>query len=421
VVVVALAWGTWRVADADVALRAAPLSGRWRWHGDAGLVPAMVVAVVVVGWGPGLARRLAARRLPVVAGGAATVWSLALAASDGWDGVAAPLTTRHEYEPFAAGVRDIGGFLERFVDDLASAPVHIQGHPPGPVVLAWALDRVGLGGAGWLAAAALAGWGVAVGAAVVAARYVAGAAAARRAAPALALVPAALWAGTSVDAIFAGLAGVAVALVAVAGHRARRAAPAAREAVLAAAAGVVSGVALVSTYGALLVVGIAGAVVAVCAPPGRRGPLLAALAAGTAAVLLAAGAAGFWWPDGLAATGERYWAGVGSDRPALYTTVVGNPAALALAAGPAVAAGLATIRRSRTAMLSLDRAQLLPVLALVAIVAADVSQMSRGEVERIWLPFVPWLALAAPGDRRRWLAAQAVVALVLESALVSPW
>jgi methylthioxylose transferase len=60
-------------------------------------------------------------------------------------------------------------------------------------------------------------------------------------------------------------------------------------------------------------------------------------------------------------------------------------------------------------------------VALAAVFAADVSQHSRGEVERIWLPFVPWLALAAPGDRRGWLAAQVAVALVLQSAVVSPW
>jgi hypothetical protein len=58
---------------------------------------------------------------------------------------------------------------------------------------------------------------------------------------------------------------------------------------------------------------------------------------------------------------------------------------------------------------------------LLAVAAADVSQMARGEVERIWLPFVPWLALAAPGHRRAWLAAQVTVGLALQAALRSPW
>ncbi|MPY72608.1 MAG: hypothetical protein GEU92_21510 [Alphaproteobacteria bacterium] len=66
-------------------------------------------------------------------------------------------------------------------------------------------------------------------------------------------------------------------------------------------------------------------------------------------------------------------------------------------------------------------ALVLPAAALVAVALADLSQLSRGEVERIWLPFVPWLALAAPGHRRGWLAAQVAVALILQSVLVSPW
>ena len=33
--------------------------------------------------------------------------------------------------------------------------------------------------------------------------------------------------------------------------------------------------------------------------------------------------------------------------------------------------------------------------ALTAIVIADVSGLSKAEVERIWLPFLPWLVVAA--------------------------
>jgi hypothetical protein len=47
--------------------------------------------------------------------------------------------------------------------------------------------------------------------------------------------------------------------------------------------------------------------------------------------------------------------------------------------------------------------------------------MARGEVERIWLLFVPLLAVAAPGHRRGWLAAQAAVALAVQATLSSPW
>ena len=427
VVAVALVWGTASVADAGVQLRAAPLYGRWSWHPGAGLVPAVLMAAATVVCGPALAARCRWRRLPIATGGAAVAWAVALAASDGWSRLTAPLAGEHEYESAAAGIGpglgDLGRFLGSYVDDLRSFPIHVQGHPPGPVVVAWGLDRVGLGGTGWLAALALAGWGVAAAAALVAVRALvdrrggSGEAMARRVAPALVLLPAAVWAGTSLDALFAGLVAVAIAV-------------AVRAAVddaagWAAAAGGVAGLALLSTYGApvILLIGVA-AVVAVAARPVR---VLGWAAAGAAVPLVGAAAVGFHWPDGLAATRDAYWDGVAAVRPAGYLTLAGNPGALAFAVGPAVAAGLwvavARVRPGRAVAPArwVPAPALLPVAALVAVALADLSQMSRGEVERIWLPFVPWLALAAPGDRRGWLAAQAAVALTLQSTLTSAW
>lgn len=412
-VAAALAWGTLAVAGSGVALRAAPLYGRWRWHPGMGLVPAAAVGGVVAAWGPAAARRVARCWLPALGGLAAAGWTLALAAADGWSAVTAPLTTRHEYEPFAARVGDLGELVRQFPERLGGLPVHVQGHPPGPLALAWLLDRAGLGGAGWLAALAIAGWGTAVAAALVAARALAGDRAARRAAPALVVLPAAVWAGTAMDALFAGLAGIGLALATVAAVRGSTG--------RAIGAGIVLGVALLFSYGAALMVA-AAAIVLTLAPravpvarDGRR--LLAPLAAGVLLPLgLAAMLAGFSWIEGLAATGHAYWAGAGRRRPAGYLTFVGNPAALALATGPAVVAGLAALPRAAH-----RSAALLPGAVLGAVVLANLSQMSRGEVERIWLPFVPWLALAAPGDRRGWLAAQAGLALLLQAALASAW
>jgi hypothetical protein len=403
-VAVALVWGTLAVADAGVALRAAPVMGRWhRPAGIAGLLPALGLAAAVVAAGPAAARRLPWRALPPLAALGAAAWAAALAAAAGWDRVTEPLTTRHEYEPLAAGVDHLGGFLATYVERLGERPVHVQGHPPGPVVVAWALDRAGLGGAGWLAALVILAWGVAAAAALVAARAVAGEAAARRAAPALVLLPAAVWAGTSLDALFAGIAATAVALAA--GGTTRRGL----------AAGVVLGSGLLCTYAMGMIVAVAAAVAWACAAPRARRAVLAALAAGTAVPLALAAVAGFWWPVGLAATGAAYWSGIAAERPGLYLTVAGNPGALALATGPAVAAGLAAAWTRRRAVLLLTA----PVVAAVAL--ADLSQMARGEVERIWLLFVPLLAVAAPGHRRGWLAAQAAVALAVQATLSSPW
>jgi hypothetical protein len=408
-VVAALVWGTLAVAGSGVSLRAAPLMGRWRWQGGPGLVPACLIGLAVVAGGPAVAARLACRRVALAGatGVVAAAWTVNLAAAGGWDRVTAPLTTRHEYEPFAARVSDIAALVRGYTGHLTGTPVHVQGHPPGPVVLAWLLDRIGLDGAGWLAALVVLGWGVAAASAVLAAGIVAGPDAARRAAPVLAVLPAAIWAGTSMDALFAGVLAVAVALGAAAAVGDRVG--------LAACAGAVLGLASLMTYGAAPFVAVLAVLILVLARADRRGRMLAAAGAGLVAPLALAAWAGFWWPSGLAATGARYWSGVAGARPALYTTVLGNPAALALATGPAVAVGLAATGRAPT------RAAILPAVVLAAVVVADVSQMARGEVERIWLPFVPWLALAAPGDRRSLLALQVSTALALQSLLASPW
>lgn len=425
VISAALAWGTLFVADAGVSLRAAPLMGRWDVHPGGGLLPAVVLGSIVVWRGPIVAMRAPWGAIPPLVGLTAGAWTVALAASEGWSRLTAPLTTRHEYEPFAAQVGSIGDLIGGYVAGLGDHPIHVQGHPPGPVVLAWVLDRIGLGGAGWLALVVMAAWGLACGATLVVARLVAGEPAARRAAPALALLPAAVWAGTSFDALFAGLIAGGTALVVLAASRASVGG--------AAAGGVVLGLALLCTYGTvpLLILGVF-ATIAVAARPMR---LLAPVLAAALAVLALAAAAGFRWLDGLMATQDAYWAGVGGRRPAVYTTLVGNPGALALTVGPAVAAGLVAalpvrprrpLRRPGTIALGMfadrvDRASILPGAAMAAVVLANLSQLSRGEVERIWLPFVPWLALAAPGDRRGWLFGQVGLAVVLQSVLASPW
>lgn len=401
-IAVAMVWGRASITGRGLGVGAAPLVGSWEWHASARLVVPGLVAAAVVGFGPRLASGLPWRSVPAVAGGGAAMWAVTLAASDGWDRVTAPLTTRYEYEPYAAGIGGAGPFLRHFVERLPGSPIHVQGHPPGAPLVPWALDAVGLGGAGWFAALILLGWGMAVGSALIAARLVAGEAAARRAAPALVLLPAAVWAGTSADALFAGVLGLGVALLVV--NRSR---------VSAAAGGVVFGAGLLLTYGAVVVLGIP---VLTQLRRDRVRVLVIGLAAAVATLVLVDLLTGFSWLDGLAATRSAYNDGIASRRPAPYFALAGNPAALALAIGPATAVGLvAAVRRWRSA------AALLPLAALVAVLVADASLLSKGEVERIWLPFVPWLALAAPGDRRAWLAAQALLALVLQGWLRSSW
>jgi hypothetical protein len=59
------------------------------------------------------------------------------------------------------------------------------------------------------------------------------------------------------------------------------------------------------------------------------------------------------------------------------------------------------------------------------VLAANLSQMSRAEVERIWLPFVPWLLVSCALLPDRWLrpglALQLVTALVVQHLLFTGW
>jgi hypothetical protein len=86
--------------------------------------------------------------------------------------------------------------------------------------------------------------------------------------------------------------------------------------------------------------------------------------------------------------------------------------------GPAVVAALC--RRLDAGVVAIVAA------AIAALAVADVSGLSKGEVERIWMPFLPFVTIAATRLARRpraaaWLAAQAGTAIVLQSVLDWPW
>jgi hypothetical protein len=70
-----------------------------------------------------------------------------------------------------------------------------------------------------------------------------------------------------------------------------------------------------------------------------------------------------------------------------------------------------------------SRLALLVLAALLALLTADLSGMSKAETERIWLPFALWLlpACAFLTGARAWLIAQAVLALLLNHLLLTGW
>jgi len=69
--------------------------------------------------------------------------------------------------------------------------------------------------------------------------------------------------------------------------------------------------------------------------------------------------------------------------------------------------------------------QLLCEAAAIAVLVADLSGLSKAEVERIWLPFAVWLITATgllpTRQARWWLAAQAVLALCVNHLLLTTW
>jgi hypothetical protein len=69
--------------------------------------------------------------------------------------------------------------------------------------------------------------------------------------------------------------------------------------------------------------------------------------------------------------------------------------------------------------------QLLLLAALLAILCADLSMLSKAETERIWLPFTVWLtaapALLPAPSHRGWLALNVVGALLLNHLILTNW
>ena len=63
--------------------------------------------------------------------------------------------------------------------------------------------------------------------------------------------------------------------------------------------------------------------------------------------------------------------------------------------------------------------------ALLAIVCADLSMLSKAEVERIWLPYTIWLTVAGaflpPRSHRLWLVLNVIGALVLNHVILTDW
>jgi hypothetical protein len=395
-----------RIVNASFATNvlAPPLFGRF----DLRIGPATLIAAamggMVVWWGPRAAATIPWRVLLVVTTVAAAVWAVSLSLVDGVDALAAPLAGPHDYLASVGRIDAPGVFLQSFVDQLETFSLHVQGHPPGMVLILWGMAQMGLGGAGWATVLVVATGASASAALLLVVKSTAGEFTARNLAPFLVLSPAAIWIATSADAFFMGVGAWGIALLALGAWR--------RSDYLAVEGGVVLGLLLFLSYGA---VGL-GPVALVVAWVHRSLRQLFVALGGVLAVTMLFAAAGFWWFDGFSGTVARYEAGVSLQRPFAWFAVA-NLGALALVLGPAAAVGLANLRRAPVAALTWA--------ALAGVLAATLSGLSRGEVERIWLIFVPWILVAcATIDLRRargMLALQGLAALAIQTGVRTPW
>ncbi|MGC0397890.1 hypothetical protein RKD27_000534 [Streptomyces sp. SAI-126] len=407
-----------------------PLYGHWEPHVGPGTPAAITVALAVVAYGPLLAARLPWRALLCTAWGTAMAWTFSLALVDGWQrGIARRLTTKYEYLQVIDPVNrfhDIPAALRDFTHHILihspdAWPAHVAGHPPAATLTFVLLDRIGLGGGAWAGVWCITVGATAAVAVLITVRALSGEALARRVAPFLVLAPAAVWMGTSADGYFAAVAAWAVAFfaLAVTGLRPRSAGL---------ASGLLFGLTAYLSYGLTLFAVIAGGVLLLGA---RRLRPLPYVITGFVVVPALFTLAGFNWWEAYHLLVTRYYQGAGGIRPYGYW-VWANLACTALVVGPATVAGLrrsvgTSIRQGLRTCLRRSTAEprlaLLVLATLLALLAADLSGMSKAETERIWLPFAMWLlpACAFLTRPRAWLTAQATLALVLNHLLLTGW
>jgi methylthioxylose transferase len=409
----------WDVDARSDSFGAPPTHGLWRAEVGAGTLPALLLAAVGVWRAEAWARRWSWRRLLLVAYVASLAWLLALALVDGTPGLTRVMTNQHEYLITARQVTDVPALLTGYVDRIPAAhpdnwPIHVAGHPPGALLFFVGLVQVGLGGD---LAAALAVCAVAASipaAVLLTVRALGAEHHARLAAPFMVLSPAAVYLGVSADAVFTAVAAWGLAALAASATAART------RALLAwgVLAGALLGWCVMSSYGLPLLGVLALAVLWL----GRSWWPLPVAAGAALVVVLAFAALGFAWWEAYPVLVERYWDGIAATRPAAYW-MWGNVGALLVSAGPLLGAGVAVAARRHTG--GQRTIAVLALAGLLAVTIADLSRMSKAEVERIWLPFIPWmtLSLALLPDRwRRWgLGLQVVAALLVQHLLYTSW
>lgn len=416
----------------QVHVRLPPLHAVWTPRLGWGTIPAVVLGVLAVRYAVDLSARLSWGRMLAASFGGALAWMLALASVDGLDGIQKVLDLKSEYLQTARAVTDFGATLRDYIAHIPLHstdhwPIHIAGHPPGALLFFVVLVHLDVGSglaAGLVVILLAATTPVAV---LVTLHRLGAEVEARKAAPFLVFGTAAIWMAVSADAMFGAFAAWGLACLALAATSRRVPAIARRFPSTAGwglLAGALLGYCVMLSYGLPLLAVLAVGVL-IAARSWR--PLPWAIAAAVA-VVGAFALAGFAWWQAYPVLSARYWDGIASSRPFGYW-VWGDLAALVFSAGPILGASIAVVVMQVRGFRELSGGTRVVVLlvgaAAASILLADASMMSKAEVERIWLPFVPWLLLgmALASERwRRWgLGVQVVAALLVQHLLFTTW
>ncbi|MEV0647074.1 hypothetical protein AB0I28_17585 [Phytomonospora sp. NPDC050363] len=399
----------------DLGTAAAPFFGRYRIaiNPESILAPLIAAAVLYAASRP----RLTRVRWPAILTGAylsALAWTVALALLDGKGGLDHPLAGTDGYLVNLAEVDGPGDFLATFTtlnDQLTAASV---GHPPGPLLLLSLLTPLlGTGLGLGLALTALSTLTIPL--VLVTAKNAVGERAARRYAPLIVLAPYAVWVAVSMDGITAAILAATMAAGAHASRRSTRGLPAVAWAF---AAGLLLGAATMFSYAAAWM-GLS----LVFLNFARRRPFHnIATGLGALTPLLIAQLWGFNWMTGLHMAYDDYTNRIEYQRPALWWALL-SVVVLIIVTGPAIVASARKMRNTPGWPFLIG--------ATVAVLFSIAAGLTRGGVEHAWLPFFPWITLAAtapaapggPPARMPLLlaAAGATTGVIVEAVLHSPW
>jgi methylthioxylose transferase len=415
---VGLALTAWAVRDgARLGTPGAPFLGRYRFQLTGYSLLAPAVAAVVLGAGyTGRLRRIRWGYLLGLSYLAGVAWAVALAVVDGASGLTRSLLDPDNYLSDIGSVgNDPLGYVRHFTQDVRTHSVSARGHPPGPVLLLWGLRRLGLADHLVLALVVTAAGVLTVPLVLSSVREVCGEPAGRAYAPVLVLAPYAIWVAVSMDVVVALLGAAMVAAGVRASAHSRTGWHAAAWSLL---AGTLLGVAALFSYAAPWL-GLS----LVCLYFARRRPFLN-LGAGIGALIpiVVADLLGFPWLTGLTAARDDYVSRVEPYRSAGWWTAI-SLVAMLLAAGPPLYASVRKLRNTPG----------WPFLvgAAAAVLVSVLAGIARGGVEHAWLPFFPWLTVAAVAPERQGgepvppplllAGVGAIGAVVIEAVLATPW